>query len=481
LIDSKTDQYFQRWQEAECTAERMPALIGRLYRDHGVVTMVYGRSLVNRSPVDIIQAHRIVEKVLEDELSVRDTLPVLEAVASLDLAPARIDIGRLFTSFKRLEEPLALADFVARELAEVDTGYRPLRSEPQDVVLYGFGRIGRLMARVLVGKAGGGRNFRLRAVVVRPGAEDDVERRRGLLARDSVHGTHLGTIEIDEEDNALVVNGNMVRILYSDAPEEVDYKQYGIGDAILVDNTGKWRDHEGLSRHLKAPGISRVLLTAPGKGDIPNIVYGVNHEGIANGPPILSAASCTTNAIVPVLKTMHEKFGIVHGHVESCHSYTNDQNLIDNYHKNARRGRSAALNMVVTSTGAAKAVAKALPDLAGRLTGNAIRVPTPNVSLAILNLQLARETSMGEVNRHLRKESFYGPLQYQIDYTNSPDIVSSDMVGNLHAGIVDSEATIADGEHCVLYVWYDNEYGYTRQVVRCMEEMSGLMMKTYPR
>jgi len=294
-----------------------------------------------------------------------------------------------------------------------------------------------------------------------------------------VHGQFNGIITIDEEENAIIANGNMIRIIYADSPENVDYTQYGINNAILVDNTGKWRDREGLSRHLKAPGISTVLLTAPGKGDIPNIVAGVN-DALDGEENILSAASCTTNAIVPVLKAISDRFGIEHGHVETCHSYTNDQNLIDNYHKDSRRGRSAPLNMVISETGAAKAVAKALPELAGKLTGNAIRVPTPNVSLAILNLELGKETDVASLNSYLRDVSLDSQLQNQIDYTNSPEVVSSDFVGSRHAGVIDSLATIVQGKRCVLYVWYDNEFGYSCQVVRVIQKMAGLELPSLP-
>jgi glyceraldehyde 3-phosphate dehydrogenase len=295
-----------------------------------------------------------------------------------------------------------------------------------------------------------------------------------------VHGDFHGSIVLDHEENAIVANGNMIRVLYANAPDEIDYTEYGIEDAILIDNTGKWRDEEGLGRHLKASGISRVVLTAPGKGKLPNIVYGVNHDEIHSNGPILSAASCTTNAIVPILKVVNDRFGVIHGHMESVHSFTNDQNLIDNYHPKKRRGRSAALNMVVTSTGAASAVAKVLPELAGKITGNAIRVPTPNVSLAILQLELSEDTTVDELNHYLRDASIGGKLQNQIDYTNSDEVVSTDFVGNRHACIVDSKATIVDGRHCVLYVWYDNEFGYARQVVRIVDEMAGLGTQTFP-
>jgi len=224
-----------------------------------------------------------------------------------------------------------------------------------------------------------------------------------------------------------------------------------------------------------------VVLTAAGRGDLPNFVYGVNHHGIREAGPIISAASCTTNAIAPVLKAIHDEFGIRAGHVESVHSFTNDQNLIDNYHKKERRGRAATLNMVITETGAAKAVAKAIPELAGKLTGNAIRVPTPNVSLAILTLHIGRATTVDEINSYLRMISLEGELQNQIDYVNSTEVASSDFVGNRFAGIVDSRATIVNGEHCTLYVWYDNEFGYACQVIRVVQKMAGISYPLVPK
>jgi glyceraldehyde 3-phosphate dehydrogenase len=181
-----------------------------------------------------------------------------------------------------------------------------------------------------------------------------------------------------------------------------------------------------------------------------------------------------------VIKAVHDRFGIVHGHVETCHSYTNDQNLIDNYHRSPRRGRSAPLNMVITDTGAARAVAKVIPELAGKLTGNAIRVPTPDVSLAILNLELSRATDVAELNGYLREVSLDSPLKNQIDYTNSPEVVSGDFIGSRHAGVVDSLATIVQGNRCVLYVWYDNEFGYSCQVVRVIQKMAGVELTPFP-
>ena len=477
---SKQDNHLKDWQANEACAERMLPIIGSLYRDKNIVVTVYGRSLVRCTAIDILKAHRFARQILDTELSVLESFPLLEAISQLELAPARIDLGRLTFHYGTEGGGLTPAQYVEKELASIHTGVSPILDEPQDIVLYGFGRIGRLLARILIEKAGSGEKFRLKAAVVRKGAADDLAKRASLLRRDSVHGPFDGIITVDEEENAIIANGNMIRIIYADAPENVDYTQYGIRNAILIDNTGKWRDRAGLSRHLQAPGIAKVILTAPGKGDIPNVVAGVNGDLITDQEQVFSAASCTTNAIVPVLKALNDRYGINHGHIETCHSYTNDQNLIDNYHKASRRGRSAPLNMVITETGAAKAVAKVIPELGGKLTGNAIRVPTPNVSLAILNLDLKQSVTVAEINSYLRGMSLESPLQNQIDYTNSPEVVSSDFVGSRHAGVVDSLATIAEGNRCVLYVWYDNEFGYSCQVVRMVQKMAGVELPSLP-
>lgn len=479
MVDKKTDEYFKEWKVREAIAEAMTPLIGQLYRDHEVICTVFDRNLVNKATIDILRAHRFARQIIDREIWVTDTYPMLQAMAEMNLAPGKVDLARLVLRYQE-QGGGDVKSFVAEQLKGLNTGRSSQLSEPRDVVLYGFGRIGRLLARILIQQAGGGNKLRLRAAVVRKGSDDDLAKRASLLRRDSVHGHFEGTIKIDEQENAIIANGNMIRIIYANSPDEIDYTQYGIENAIVVDNTGKWRDRTGLGLHLKAKGTSHVLLTAPGKGDIPNVVYGVNNELLDMGEKILSAASCTTNAIVPTLKAVSDKFGIETGHVETCHSYTNDQNLIDNYHKKERRGRSAALNMVITETGAAKAVAKCLPELAGKLTGNAIRVPTPNVSLAILNLTLSRETSVDELNSYLRSMSLDSPLQDQIDYTNSPEVVSTDMVGSSYAGVVDSLATIVQGNRCVLYVWYDNEYGYSHQVVRIIEKIAGMNLQHWP-
>ncbi|WP_172562815.1 glyceraldehyde-3-phosphate dehydrogenase [Vibrio furnissii] len=473
------EKHLLEWQTSQTIAESMSPLIGQLYRQKGVEVILFGKTLINADTIDIIKTHRIARRYTGSPLSLEQTMPIVQQLAEMNLSPCRVDIGQMAHQFwQSHDDAHGLKDFLATALQGALNG--DVMNEPKDVVLYGFGRIGRLLARLLIEKSGPGYPLRLRAIVVRGGKKGDLEKRASLLRRDSVHGQFNGSIIIDEERKALIANGNYIQFIYANSPADVDYTAYGIHDALVVDNTGVWRDSEGLGQHLGSQGAAKVLLTAPGKGDIKNVVFGVNESVIQPEDTIISAASCTTNAITPVLKAMHDKYGVVSGHIETVHSFTNDQNLIDNFHNGDRRGRSASLNMVLTSTGAAKAVAKALPELAGKLTGNSIRVPTPNVSMAVANLNLEKETDKEELNAYLREMALNSKLAAQIDYTESTEIVSTDLVGSRHAGVVDGAATIAQGNRCVLYVWYDNEFGYSCQVVHCMEQMMGVRYKTYP-
>lgn len=463
-----------RWKNREEIAEQMIALIGKLYREKNIVVSVFGRSLVNRSVIQILKAHRFT-RMMDVELSVVHTFPILEALAKVEnIGTAEIDLGKLAVAFK--EQGGDAEAFVAAAVKAVEG--RPTSVEGRDVVLYGFGRIGRILARLMIGQSGLGRGLNLKAIVVRKSADGDLEKRASLLRRDSIHGPFSGTISVDEENEAIIANGQFIKVIYASNPSEVDYTAYGINNALVIDNTGKWRDAEGLAQHLQCPGAARVILTAPGKGDMKNVVYGVNQGDILDEDAIISAASCTTNAITPTLKVLDDKYKVLNGHVETVHSFTNDQNLIDNYHKADRRGRAATLNMVITETGAAKAVAKALPALKGKLTGNSVRVPTPNVSLAILNLTLEKEVERDEVNEYIRQISISSNLQGQIGYTNSTEVVSSDFIGSRTAGVFDAQATITSGNRLTAYVWYDNEVGYSCQVLRIAEQMGGV---SYPK
>jgi glyceraldehyde 3-phosphate dehydrogenase len=465
-----------RWKNREEIAERMIALIGQLYREKNIVVSVYGRSLINRSVIQILKSHRRT-RMLDVELSVVHTFPILEALMKVEnIGSAEVDIGKLAVEYKNQGGDVDA--FVAKAVESIQG--KAKTEQPKDVVLYGFGRIGRILARLIISQSGLGRGLSLKAIVVRKSSDGDLVKRASLLRRDSIHGTFDGTISVDEENEAIIANGQFIKVIYASSPSEVDYTAYGIDNALLIDNTGKWRDAEGLSQHLKCAGVARVVLTAPSKGEMKNVVFGVNNTDILDEDKIISAASCTTNAITPVLKVLDDKYKVLNGHVETVHSFTNDQNLIDNYHKADRRGRAATLNMVITETGAAKAVAKALPGLKGKLTGNSVRVPTPNVSLAILNLNLEKEVDREEVNEYIRQISINSSLQGQIGYTNSTEVVSSDFIGSRTAGVFDAQATITSGTRLTAYVWYDNEVGYSCQVLRIAEQMCGVSYTKIP-
>ncbi len=450
--------------------------------EKAIELVLFRRKLFDKKISTIIDDHDYAQKFAGLPITLEITSNIARAISKLNLAPSRIDVGRLASEWLNEGKNFkGYDDFVAAKLKEF-VGVEKKVLKPRDVVLYGFGRIGRLAARILIEHAGSGHQLRLKGIVTREHAGDDLEKRASLLRKDSVHGKFGGVVEINKEENAIIINGHTVKMISAKTPSEIDYTQYGINDAIIIDNTGVWRDEKGLSEHLKAKGVSMVVLTAPGKGTIPNIVYGVNHEAYnADNGKIFSAASCTTNAIVPVIKVIDESLGIEKGHMETVHAYTNDQNLLDNYHKKSRRGRGAPVNMVITETGAGSAVSKVFPHMKGKLTSNSVRVPVPNVSLAILQLEVKKQTTVEEVNKLLRDASLYGSLVEQIDYSTSEELVSSDVIGNTHPCEIDSKATIVseDGKRIVLYTWYDNEYGYTNQVVRLAKHLAGVRRLVY--
>ncbi len=474
---------FTDWKQREALAQEMVPLLGKLEHEKGVQIFLYGRALNNRSVTFIMKSHRRVREMVRNELSEFESHALLLAMTKLRLCPSQIDLGKLTVEFMKQNhngKGLSVDAWVVQELAHlIDNNHKPI-AKPTDIILYGFGRIGRLVTRLLLEQTGNREVMRLRAVVVRKSGEGDLQKRVNLLRNDSIHGSFEGTVRVDEEHSRIIANGNIIHFINSDSPDSIDYTQYGIEDALVIDNTGKWRDLAGLSLHLKSKGVSKVMLTAPGKGNLKNIVCGINHNMIEPSDKIITAASCTTNAIAPVLKLINDRWGVVHGHVETVHAYTNDQNLIDNFHKADRRGRSAALNMVLTETGAAQAVAKAVPELAGKLTGNAVRVPVANVSMAILNLTLVNSCTKEEINEYLRQIAVHSPLQNQLGYTESPDAVSSDFIGSREAAILDATATISNGKNLVLYLWYDNEFGYCTQVVRMVHKMAGVNYLSYP-
>jgi glyceraldehyde 3-phosphate dehydrogenase len=442
-------------------------IISDLWYDKSIEMVLFRNQLIDKNVGEIINLHGYAREFVGKPISVFDSVEIAKAIYSMNLPPSKLDIGKLTYEYYLENEKYPNAKYFV--LDKLKDAKNSEGIQPKDVILYGFGRIGRLVARELMSKMAKGNQLRLRAIVTRDKIDAvSLEKRASLLRYDSIHGDFQGSVTVDLKNNALIINETTVHIITANSPEEIDYTKYDIQNALVIDNTGAYTTQEALARHLTSKGVEKVLLTAPGKG-VPNIVYGVNHnEYNPDENAIFSAASCTTNAITPILKAIEETLIVVKGHLETIHAYTNDQNLVDNLHKKYRRGRAAALNMVITETGAGTAVAKALPSLEGKLTSNAIRVPVPNGSLVVLSLEVAHKTSLADVNAIMKKYALEGEMVEQIKYSLNNELVSSDIIGTSAPAIYDSNATIVskDGKNIVLYIWYDNEFGYSHQVIR---------------
>lgn len=480
-INGNYEKSLEYWAEQEMVANEFISILSKLFYNKSIELVLYRNQLIDRSASRILYWHSYAENIIKKPLHIEDSLKLAKAILHTDVGPSKIDIGRLNREWtEEYKSYVDAEDFVRHKLHDF-INKKLNYGDPTDIVLYGFGRIGRILARELV-ILGNGKQFRIRAIVTRGNDEIEIKKRASLFRHDSVHGPFRGVAIENPKEKYVYMNGHNVLMLAGDKPEDIDYTKYGIKNAILIDNTGVWRDREGLGRHLKAKGIAKVVLTAPGKGDIPNVVVGVNEKKVDwKKENIFSAASCTTNAAVPILNVIEKNIGIEKGHLETVHSYTNDQNLLDNYHKKYRRGRSAPMNLVITETGAAKAVAKAIPSLGGKLTGSAIRVPTPNVSLVVMSLDLKEKTTAEDVNEMMRKASLEGDMVAQIRYSTANDAVSSDFIGEPATAIFDSLATQVsyDNKSVIAYVWYDNEFGYVLQVIRVVKFVAGKKRPTY--
>ena len=473
------EKQLDNWVNKEKIGVNLLNSVGTLMYDKGIELILFRRHLLEVGVSELMNFISYANNVVGRESNVETANLLAAEMLNMDLAPSKIDIGRLTAEY--IESKASDANMFLSEKLNYIIGADTSSKHAKDVILYGFGRIGRLTARELIKQAGKGQQLRLKAIVVRKLTDAQIIKRADLLRTDSVHGSFKGVIDVNLSNQSIIVNGQVIQFIDGGNPEEIDYTQHGINNALLIDNTGAFTEKESLSRHLKSKGVSKVLLTAPGKG-IPNIVYGINSQNLdIDNTNIFSAASCTTNCIAPILHIIENKYGVEKGHLETVHAYTNDQNLLDNMHKKPRRGRSAAINMVITSTGAGKAVTKVIPSLEGKLSANAVRVPTPNVSLAILKLTLQKNTSVEDINTVIRNAALHGNLVNQINYQVDPDLVSTDIIGNTCCAIYDSNATICtdDGKDVVLYVWYDNEFGYTKQVIRLAKQIAKVRRLTY--
>lgn len=326
------------------------------------------------------------------------------------------------------------------------------------IAINGFGRIGRMVFRRAIVDP--------EIEVVAINASYPAATLAHLYKYDSVHGTVDATVEVGED--FLVINGKKVQLLQDRNPANLPWESLGID--IVIEATGKFNHREGAALHLQA-GAKKVILSAPGKEEDVTIVMGVNEETYdPEQHHIISNASCTTNCLAPVVKVLHEELGIVSGMMTTVHAYTNDQNNLDNPHKDLRRARGCATSIIPTTTGAAKAVAKVLPELKGKLNGIALRVPTPDVSIVDLVAEVEREVTVEEVNRILKQAS-EGAMKGYIQYCEEP-LVSIDFVGNPHSSIIDALSTMVMGKTVKVFAWYDNEWGYSCRVVDLVKYVS---------
>ena len=478
---AKYEEVLESWIDQKRAAVNLINSTSTLLYDKSIELVLFRNILVDQGVSEILRLHKYAKDVVNKPINVFDSAELAKIISEMDFAPSKIDIGKLAYEWQEVQGQYESKTAFITDKLSAHTNKQDEQLAPRDTVLYGFGRIGRLAARELIKNTGKGQQLRLRAIVTRSNSDHDIIKRASLLRTDSVHGPFSGTIVEDLENKALIINGQIVHMIQASSPDTVDYNSFGIDDALIIDNTGVFRDREALSLHLKSKGAGSVLLTAPGK-EVPNVVYGINHKGLdVKNEKVFSAASCTTNAIVPVLKVINDHLEIEKGHIETIHAYTNDQNLLDNMHKKSRRGRSAAINMVITETGAGKAVTKVIPELSNKLTANAVRVPTPNGSLAIMNLTVNKETTVEEVNGLLKNAALDGELVSQIFYSIDSELVSNDIIGNTCCSVFDSPATLVhpDKKNVVLYVWYDNEYGYTMQVMRLAKHVADVRRLTY--
>lgn len=332
------------------------------------------------------------------------------------------------------------------------------------VAINGFGRIGRLVARAMLEQGEGD----LELVAINDLA--DAKSNAWLFSRDSVHGKYPGTVKA--EGNDLVVDGKRIRVTAERDPANLPHKELGVD--LVLECTGFFTDRASCQKHIDA-GAKKVLISAPGKNVDLTVVYGVNHDKLTADHTIVSNASCTTNCLAPVAKVLNDSVGIERGLMTTVHSYTNDQKILDQIHPDLRRARAAAMSMIPTTTGAARAVGEVLPELKGRLDGSAIRVPTPDVSLIDLTFTPKRDTTRDEINALLKSASESGPLIGVLDYSDEP-LVSIDLMHTPASSTVDSlETAVIEGKLVRVLSWYDNEWGFSNRMVDTAHAMAKLI------
>ncbi|MBY0283987.1 MAG: type I glyceraldehyde-3-phosphate dehydrogenase [Sphingomonas sp.] len=332
------------------------------------------------------------------------------------------------------------------------------------VAINGFGRIGRLVARAMMEQGDTG----LELVAINDLA--DAKSNAWLFSRDSVHGKYPGTVTA--EGNDIVIDGKRIRVTAERDPANLPHAELGVD--LVLECTGFFTDRESCQKHLDA-GAKKVLISAPGKGVDLTVVFGVNHDKLTAEHTIVSNASCTTNCLAPVAKVLNDAIGIERGLMTTVHAYTNDQKILDQVHSDPRRARAAAMSIIPTTTGAARAVGEVLPELKGKLDGSAIRVPVPDVSLVDLTFTPKRDVTRDEVNAILKAASESGPLAGILDYSDEP-LVSIDLMHNQASSTIDSlETAVIDGKLVRVVSWYDNEWGFSNRMVDTAKAMAAFL------
>lgn len=451
-----------------------------LWFDKSIEIVLFKNQVIDRNVSDIIRLHEYAGELVQKPISIFDSIEILRAINDLQLPPSKLDIGKL--TYEYHSDDNNFNDVKAFVIDKLKSAIAAESTSPKDVVLYGFSRIGRLLAHELTVKTGKGNHLRLRAIVINGKIHaETLEKSARLLRTDSTYGKFMGTVVVDYEKDALIINGTAVRFISADSLKNIDYTNFDISEALIIDNSVSFSSKAALTKHLSTKGVAKALLTAPGS-KIPNVVHGVNHlEYSPEVTEIYAAASCTTNAIAPILKVVNDSLGIVKGHLETIQPYTNDENLTDRVPRKYQNEKSAGLNMSIEQTDIGNAIAKVLPSLKGKLTSNSIRVQGPKASLAILNIEIQNKTSVNGLNTILKKYVLEGDLVEQIKYALNKEIEASDIMGAAAPSIYDSKATIVsnNGKNIVLYIWYDNECGYVHQVIRLAKYIAKVRRYTY--
>ncbi len=460
------------WKEAELEAARLVSLVTELYSSHNVEIVISGRSLIGLSPFSCIRYLLEESRRQEMRFTARDSVILLEGLREFRLHPCRIDLSAILGQWIMCERPSDMHRFFSNTLGRRFLTPKPRTPTELSVTLAGFGRIARVFTRILA-RYGPASPIRIRSVLTRATEKQDLERRAHLLANDSVYGPFDGTINAYEKDRAITVNG--MTIQFQDA-QEPDWNSLRGGP--LVDTTGRTPAQavNWATRALEG-GVPWTIFTTPVAG-VPTILHGENQH-LVHGlrGKMFSTGSHEANAVVPVLRLLDLEYQLTDAHVRTVVPYTNDQNLLDNLHDTPRLGRAAPDNLVLLESTLEEEIREQMPGLS--FSASSLRAPIPVGGLVSIQFHAERIPSAAKLNDFLRDESLRGGLRSQLEFSDAPDLVSSDIIANPHSAVIDSARTSSNGRHAVVHLWYDNEYGYASQLLRVLQELCNLSVMQY--